>query len=1745
MNISKVIATTLKNYLTKLLQKDNGTNTRQFLRLDGFDEDVYKYLLDMLEAENGKLADVPLIICTTGAIEGFEKFELAADKSATWHRNHVQSGHALLLIFNRRTNDSQSLKDIFPIKENLLGAEALEDLIRAAFTKYQLDATQFQELENFLKLFKKVIGSPQLQDLTEFLISIDQELGEGNKSTLLEALANSLPYLGLFRCRRLAEEFGSIKAEGLLKENFKGVKLGSEILDEKTLKELLGKLEQAEFDDESSYGGYNPIHKRLLLQGFLEKMNFDRKHLLEVLKLDWSEVSEVLYKKSRKDKSEQFQKIAKEIAEVFTSNQMKLDETSLEVQEVLQDLQEGQAPDDKELENVLPQYSDLFGKILSNKLRRLIKSKKVLCTDFIIGLTSLAIDLLNPLQDELKEGTYLKVTPNLQSLDFVNLKADKQKNILDAVGAFMTLYNSLERVMPSVSWDFEPLLSLFSGTSVDQENDSDVEERRVIKTELLFQVEVKDKDGQEIIGAQLMWQYRSDSPAASTFTNLVAEKRRTLGQNTNFTALSIPVYNNSFTSSEISDLDLRRPRHSIGAWYDSPTDLRIMLTEHLKNRAKSVNWQIINDSLSTLEQSWGTFVVQAEKEGVLNLSLDNFIKSYDQFLITFAENLKSSSEASYGYRQLTQAWMIGNKSFDEWAVMPFLHPLKLLWWRNRAKHFNHFIASLLDFKVKTQIADVTRFRQELNSAFNSSGFPAVLAISKKDSWPELYIPVDEAEGYELYRCSGVAGLAFGLDPDLVSDIDVEAEAQTAAGALVKVIEDYIETYPFVRQGLEVYLLQCRNGALPGLLVGQLEKVLKHRKWQVRLSVVVHTDRGAPIFRRVTDWLRTNERFSERSNGSLFPAVTLKVLESDLETLFQQIEDTDIVILPDVLAERGQGIELELSDNAAETTNIEEWVPAYQATQEAFERGENKRQILLNPQPQPDLIRHFYDAQWAAKKRSPINQTKMAQFRQTFSLQEWEYELDRLHKLFNWVACYDTTVDRFLLEDTFPETVQVIRYSLGLGNKRSHSLTVSSSKQAKDVVIRRLANRLKELIPSANDDYRGKIAELLVDNARHVSGDIVLRAAGPGAFLNELLGLVMAKYLTESHYKQAHPEALIAWIYLDDFRHWFSGKLPDLLLVAIETNKEEKLLIHLEILEAKCINQFSFEVESEDAQRQVIQGINRASLAWTPGANHLDAPYWYDQLYRAVVGNLPLEQDKKDIWEIFKSKLFKGDFQFEIEGHSWIFCHDGSIGLPAGQYYVDNFFRAKASNADTSSLISHHYGKNGLRLVLRELVESAGENFLAPVEIWQSDSDTITDLNHLPIEEVVEKKEEDTLISTDAINLIITKPAIIEELSSTTELVKTALQFTGRVLDDEQISELKTQAKELERVLNQYNVRVYPIDYSVADVGPSIIRYKLRLRPGEQLSKVQRIDNDLARELSLINPPFINNVAGTNFVGIDLPRKDPETVQLLPLLENLDKPSPGELPIMVGITPDGKEIIEDLSEFPHLLVAGATNSGKSVFLRSLVLYLIAQYSSDELKFLIVDPKRTDFSFFDGLKHLIDGKVVLEKEEARDKLLELVHTEMPRRQQIMAKRSLRLKDFNKRFPTEALPPIVAIIDEYAQLLSIMNKSQRDAFERDLMSLAAVARSTGIHLIVATQRPSADVVTGTLKANLSTSIAFKVASGINSRIIIDQTGAENLLGRGDMLFRRASGELLRVQAPFIDEISIQEYLKEYHNL
>jgi DNA segregation ATPase FtsK/SpoIIIE-like protein len=248
---------------------------------------------------------------------------------------------------------------------------------------------------------------------------------------------------------------------------------------------------------------------------------------------------------------------------------------------------------------------------------------------------------------------------------------------------------------------------------------------------------------------------------------------------------------------------------------------------------------------------------------------------------------------------------------------------------------------------------------------------------------------------------------------------------------------------------------------------------------------------------------------------------------------------------------------------------------------------------------------------------------------------------------------------------------------------------------------------------------------------------------------------------------------------------------------------------------------------------------------------------------------------------------------------------------------------------------------------------------------------------------------------------------------------------------------------------------------------------------------------------------------------------------------------GRLPFLVGRSPAGRTVTADLADLPHLLVAGSTGSGKTVFLYTLIASLLHQFGPKALLLLLIDPKQTDFVYFEDLPHLLDERVVIDAKEAVAYLGRLT-TEIlvERTGQLRDARCRDILDYNDRHPDGPMVPIVVVIDEYADLVQVLDRTGRGEFERRLVRLAQRARNVGIHLIIATQRPSADIVTTSLKTNLPARIAFRLPSHHDSMTILGQSGAENLLGKGDMLFLH-EGQSERLQGFYIGPDGLSDLL------
>jgi len=359
------------------------------------------------------------------------------------------------------------------------------------------------------------------------------------------------------------------------------------------------------------------------------------------------------------------------------------------------------------------------------------------------------------------------------------------------------------------------------------------------------------------------------------------------------------------------------------------------------------------------------------------------------------------------------------------------------------------------------------------------------------------------------------------------------------------------------------------------------------------------------------------------------------------------------------------------------------------------------------------------------------------------------------------------------------------------------------------------------------------------------------------------------------------------------------------------------------------------------------------------------------------------------------------------------------------------------------------------------------------------------------------------------------------------------------LDPEEREQIDKKAMELRRILRDHGVQVKELDPEKAQIGPSVVRFRVRLRAGSKLSALRNRAEDIGRELAAKTTPFIDNIPGENYVGIDLERQRRQTIPLLASVDALPEREGLQLPIAVGVTPAGEHVQEDLIQLPHLLVAGSTMSGKTVFLHSVLLSLISRIPPQALELLIIDPKATDFVLYNGLPYLRGGRVFTEVDGAIEQLKGLTNDELKTRTQALQRaRCPNLSEFNAAHPKRALRPIVVVIDEYADLIAVLPKRGREEFEREINRLAQRARSVGIHLVLATQRPTTDIVTGLLKANMPCRVSFRLPQRVDSQTILDQPGAENLFGRGDMLLLK-NDRVTRLQGYFMPPAEMAELL------
>lgn len=398
-----------------------------------------------------------------------------------------------------------------------------------------------------------------------------------------------------------------------------------------------------------------------------------------------------------------------------------------------------------------------------------------------------------------------------------------------------------------------------------------------------------------------------------------------------------------------------------------------------------------------------------------------------------------------------------------------------------------------------------------------------------------------------------------------------------------------------------------------------------------------------------------------------------------------------------------------------------------------------------------------------------------------------------------------------------------------------------------------------------------------------------------------------------------------------------------------------------------------------------------------------------------------------------------------------------------------------------------------------------------------------------MEEEPETPSEETPSSPAAEEGMPSRPPVTGIVKKEYKFPPLSLLHTDHAKGESQ-SDVAKNASIIESTLKSFGVMARVIH---ASVGPTVTRFELRPEVGVRVSRIEGLSNELAMALAATHIRIEAPIPGKSAVGIEIPNSRSASVPLRDVLDSSEfKNGKGHILVALGKDITGKPVVTDLSKMPHLLIAGSTGSGKSVCINSIITSIIYHSRPEDVKLMLIDPKVVELSVYNGIPHL-RTEVITNMKKAEGALNWAVR-EMEARYQLFAGARVRnIEGYNKQNPDKKMPYILIIVDEFADLMNVAAKEVEVLIQR----LTQKARAAGIHLILATQRPSADVITGVIKSNIPSRIAFMVESALNSRIILDEGGAETLLGKGDMLFKQAGAlTTVRIQGAFISDEEVE---------
>jgi len=995
----------------------------------------------------------------------------------------------------------------------------------------------------------------------------------------------------------------------------------------------------------------------------------------------------------------------------------------------------------------------------------------------------------------------------------------------------------------------------------------------------------------------------------------------------------------------------------------------------------------------------------------------------------------------------------------------------------------------------------------------------------------------------------------------LTDEGIQYKKSSDSRLISKIIKDYINIYPSSIDGLKLSFINPRElqpiiSSLNSLINESNNSLLKDEVLKITLNIFSNEENiGGKSY--LAYWIENI--FEEDSS------IDIKIYyntHSNKESLENNInryldEDTDLIFITDLLEEKD--VEFRRVKNI-KLGAIESKFPMIFKPLPI--RKESYIRSIELSQPQFTISTAHSNLVCKIKEGNDSFNEKSLIKDYSFTKRSRD-TLNKIKEIGNWTICLDKGIDQYLISKL--DNNNIIGFFPGQGAFGEYNLTISGKNNALKTLNKRLQTRLKKSFKELKKDELETISNNCLNVINELNGSRILRALNVNDYaINDFL----AYFLTHSLLK--NDEKCWGLIPLDFHHKWFSeiSNRPDFLKFEVKEDMGEKIKIKATIIECKLANESS--QHKEKALRQIEEGYKALKNKFSENSTLIEKRYWFAQLYKNMIYSEMLELKCNDKYSSLSDNLFKileGEFEMEWEGQIftyWVNSEEQEISIENITSSEDiNINCIEVPRIKIKTLL-----KKTESFKLKNLVKKSNKNTKIEPPKTEKTVKIETKINIIsnvkPITEKLEKFESNNKLSNT--EKIITDLEIDSKFdeniieNETIESVKISneenISISERLISTLDIQEenndinneliyAKEKLKDLCLALRKNKLDVDPYlnnnDKGIV-VGPNFIKLKLKLDIGTSISKLEKFNKDMKLWLSLNEIPII--YADKGFAAVEIPRQNNLTIKLGNILSKhpFEKLKNG-LQFVLGIDEEYNPCVVNLADSnnPHLLIAGSTGGGKSVLINSIIVNLMTQYSPNELEFIFIDPKKVELSTYKGSPYLKGREVSKSSETALNDLMYAIK-KMENRYELLEKNNVKnIDEYNLKVENiEKLPRVLIIVDEFANFME--DKEYKTDIESSIKRISAEARAAGIHMIISTQSPRGDVITTTIRNNLGARVALRVPDHSASNLILGMSGAENLKGKGDMLFNSpSSSESKRLKSPFISNKELENFLKE----